>query len=127
MDGGPADDRFRIEKARALAALGRDEEAVALATESATCLTESRPEQAGRAYAIAAEVTPERRRRRALELYERAPSSPSGTPSSCASSTRRWRELLEQEGRKDEALELLKRAVADAARVARARIDSPVC
>ena len=33
MDGGSADDRFRIEKARALAALGRDEEAVALATE----------------------------------------------------------------------------------------------
>jgi transcriptional regulator with XRE-family HTH domain len=46
--GGDEDDRFRVERARALAALGRDGEAVALAVEAAGSLVETRPEQAGR-------------------------------------------------------------------------------
>jgi tetratricopeptide (TPR) repeat protein len=112
MDGGCVDDRFRIEKARALAALGRGEEAVALATEAANALTEGRPEQAGRAYAIAADVhagngdaAP------ALELYERAAELAERHPELVREIYAKMAELLEQEGRKDEALELLKRAV----------------
>ena len=71
--GASVDDRYRVEKARALAALGRDEEAIALATETADALAENRPEQAGRAYAIAADVYARTGdRARALELYERA-------------------------------------------------------
>ena len=113
MGGGSVDDRFRIEKARALAALGRDEEAVALATETAAALTENRPEQAGRAYAIAADVyAGNGDAAQALELYERAAELAGRHPELVREVYAKMAELLEQDGRKDEALELLKRAVA---------------
>jgi tetratricopeptide (TPR) repeat protein len=113
MGGGSVDGRFRIEKARALAALGRDEEAVALATETAYALTESWPEQAGRAYAVAAGVhSGNGDAAQALELYERAAELAGRHPELAREVYAKMAELLEQEGRKDEALELLKRAVA---------------
>ena len=113
MGGGSLDDRFQIEKARALAALGRDEEAVELATKTADPLTENRPEQAGRAYAIAADVYARNGDAvQALELYERAAELAGRHPELVREVYAKMAELLEQVGRKDEALELLKRAVA---------------
>ena len=51
-------------------------------------------------------------RRRRSSCTSAPPSSPISTPSSCATLYAKMAELLEQEGRTDEALELLKRAVA---------------
>jgi tetratricopeptide (TPR) repeat protein len=111
--GADARGRFRLEKARALAALGRDEEAVVLATEVAGELTEDSPEQAGRAYAVAADVfvrTGEPAR--GLELYGRSVELVSERhPDFVRDVYGKMAELLEADGRKDEALELLKRAV----------------
>ena len=122
-----ADGRFKLERARALAALGRDDEAIALATEAADELSESRPEQAGRAYAVAADVFARRgdaggrwrcTSRRASSLGRR-------TRSSSARCTRKMAELLETEGRKDEALELLKRALVLQGGAPRQRLTAP--
>jgi tetratricopeptide (TPR) repeat protein len=112
--GADAEGRFRVDKARALAALGRDEEAVALAIEAAGALTESHPEQAGRAYAIAGDVFARSDEpKRALELYELAVDFVSERhPEFVREVWGKMAELLEADGRKDEALELLKRAVA---------------
>src|SRR4029077_11351886 len=56
-DGG-SDSRglFQLDRARALAALGRGDEAIELAMDVVGELRETRPEQAGRADAIAADV-----------------------------------------------------------------------
>ena len=111
--GAEARGLFRLEKARALAALGRDEDAVALAIEVADELAEAQPEQAGRAYAVAADVfvrTGEPAR--GLELYERSVELVSERhPDFVREVYGKMAELLEADGRKDEALELLKRAV----------------
>ena len=92
MGGASADDRFRVEKARALAALGRDEEAVALATETADG-PDRGPAGAGgpRLRGRGRRARPERRRGTGHSSCTSAPSSsPGGTPSSCGRSTRRW-------------------------------------
>lgn len=102
---------FEVVKAQALAQLGRDDEAVACALALAERMGE-RPELAGRAYAVAAGVFSGSDPARALELYERAAAlmverdhvDVRGIYSKMA-------ELLEALGRKDEALEVLKRAV----------------
>jgi len=111
--GAEAQSLFRLEKARALMKLGRGDEAVSLALEVAGTLAESRPEQAGRAYAVAAEALAERGdRARAIELYELACELvPERENSFLLDLYSKLAELLEAEGRKDEALELLKRAV----------------
>jgi tetratricopeptide (TPR) repeat protein len=116
VSSGGADARglFRLEKARALAALGRDEEAVVLAIEVAGELAEDRPEQAGRAYVVAADVFARLGERvRALELYGQAAEQlvTDRHPDFVREVYSKMAELLEEEGRKDEALELLKRAV----------------
>ncbi len=105
--------RFRIERARALAKLGRSEEAIPLATEVAAALADSSPLEAGRAYAIAAEASADTGDRvRALELYELAAELVSDHGrTSLVDLYSRMAELLEALGRKDEALGLLKRAV----------------
>jgi tetratricopeptide (TPR) repeat protein len=111
--GAEARGLFRLEKARALAALGRDEEAVDLAVVVAGELEEDQPEQAGRAYAVAAEVFARLGERvRALELYERAAELATDRhPDFVREVYSKMAELLEEEGRKDDALALLKRAV----------------
>jgi tetratricopeptide (TPR) repeat protein len=111
--GADADGRFKVDKARALIALGRDEEALALAVEAGASLAESRPEQAGRAYAVAADVFARLDdRARALELYELAGELVAERqPAFTRELYSKMAELLEADGRKDEALELLKRAV----------------
>jgi tetratricopeptide (TPR) repeat protein len=103
---------FRIEQARALAQLGQGEEAASLAMEASGSIAESSPSDAARGYALVAEVfaglgDPAR----ALELYELADESgPIDSQARRHLATRRA-ELLEQQGRKDEALEVLKRAM----------------
>jgi tetratricopeptide (TPR) repeat protein len=111
--GADAEGRFKVEKARALAALGRDDEAVALALEAADELAENQPEQAGRAYAVAADVFARTGKpARGLELYERSVELVSERhPDFVRDVYGKMAELLEADGRKDEALELLKRAV----------------
>lgn len=111
--GADAQGRFKVEKARALAALGRDEEAVALAIEVGGELAEDRPEQAGRAYAVAADVFARLgERARALEVYELAVERVTDRhPDFVREVSSKMAELLEAEGRTDEALALLKRAV----------------
>jgi tetratricopeptide (TPR) repeat protein len=103
---------FRLEKARALAQLDRPEEAISMAMEAAGAFAERNRTDAGRAYAVAAEVYAELgERARALELYELAADHMADTPTYLVDVYSRMAELLEQEGHKDEALELLKRAV----------------
>lgn len=111
--GADARGRFRLEKARALAALGRDEEAVALAIEVAGELAEDSPEEAGRAYAVAADVFVRvGEPARGLELYERSVELVSDRHADFVREVYgKMAELLEADGRKDEALALLKRAV----------------
>lgn len=110
--GADADGYFKIVRAQALAQLGRDEESIASAMQLAGA-AEGRPDLAGRAYAVAADVFAKKGdRARALELYElsaelmveRDHAFIRGLYSKMA-------DLLEQEGRKDEALQLLKKAV----------------
>ncbi len=113
MGGAAMDGRFRVDKARALAALGRDEEAVAVAIGAAGSLAQDAPEQAGRAYAIAADVFARSGdRARALELYELALDLAGRHREFARELYAKMAELMEQEGRTEEALELLKRAVA---------------
>jgi tetratricopeptide (TPR) repeat protein len=111
--GAEAEALFRLEKSRALARLGRADEAVSLALDVAGALAESRPEQAGRAYAAAADALVEQGdRSRAIELYELACELvPPRDHSFLLDLYSKLAELLEAEGRPEEALELLKRAV----------------
>jgi tetratricopeptide (TPR) repeat protein len=110
--GADADGYFRIVRAQALAQLGRDEEAIATAMQVAGT-ADSRPDLAARAYSVAADVyAAAGDRTRALELYELSAELGEGRDHPFMRSLySKMAELLEQEGRKDEALELLKKAV----------------
>lgn len=113
MVGAHAEGKFQVDKARALAALGREDEAVALAIEAANALREECPEQASRAYAVAAGVFARSGDAdRALELYEQAVRLAGQHPEFVRDVYAKMAELMEREGRMEEALELLKRAVA---------------
>jgi tetratricopeptide (TPR) repeat protein len=103
---------FRMEQARALAQLGQNEEAASLAMEAAGAFRDASPSDAARGFALVAEVFAGLGdRARALELYELADETlPVDNRIRRDIATRRA-ELLEQEGRKDEALELLKQAM----------------
>jgi len=103
---------FRLEEARAYAQLGRAEEAASRAMESTGMLAEVGPGDAGRGYALVAEVFAELGdRAKAIELYELADELLAEGGRFSVDVSARRAELLEQEGRKDEALELLKRAM----------------
>ncbi len=109
--GADAEGSFELARAQALAQLGRDDEAIACALALAG-RAEGRPELAGRAYAVAAEVLSRTDRAHALELYERARDLLVERDHVGARAIySKMAELLEAEGRKDEALELLKKAV----------------
>jgi tetratricopeptide (TPR) repeat protein len=108
----PVQALFRVDRARALAALGRHEEAIALAMEVAGALADRNRTDAGRAYAVAAGAYADLGEpARALELYELAADHMADTPTYLVEVYSRMAELLEAEGRKDDALEVLKRAV----------------
>jgi len=104
---------FRLEEARALAKLGEREQAAALAMEVSGRLSEIDPHDAGRSYGLLAEIYAELGdRARAIELYELAAEQLAGAPSRyLVEAYSRLAELLEAEGRKDDALRVLKRAV----------------
>jgi tetratricopeptide (TPR) repeat protein len=109
---------FQLERARALVQLGRAEEATRLAVESAELLEGAAPVDGGRGHAVVAEIFEQLGdRRRAIETYERAAQVLSVSPSRYLLEVyAKLADLLEDEGRKDEALEVLKKAVAAQAR-----------
>jgi len=110
--GADADGYFKIVRAQALAQLGLEEEAIASAMQLAG-MADSRPDLAGRAYGVAADVyAASGDRARALELYELSAELMADRDHAFMRGLySKMAELLEQEGRKDEALELLKKAV----------------
>ena len=104
---------FRLEKARALAQLGRREEAASLAMEVSGLLTEAKPRQAGRSYALLAEIYASiGEPARARELYELAIEKLQPTPDRyLVEAYSKLAALLENEGDADAALSVLKRAM----------------
>jgi tetratricopeptide (TPR) repeat protein len=105
---------FQLEKARALVRLGRGEDAKRLATESAEVLEGASPVDAGRGHTVVAEVYEQLGDTgRAIETYEHATELLSANPNRYLLEVyAKLADLLEAEGRKDEALEVLKKAVA---------------
>jgi tetratricopeptide (TPR) repeat protein len=110
---------FELEKARALVRLGRGEEAVNLAQQSVRVLEGASPVDAGRGHTVVAEVYEQLGDRgRAIEMYQRAAELLSVSPSRYVLEVyAKLADLLEDEGRKDEALEVLKKAVTAQASV----------
>lgn len=105
---------FKLEEARALAGLGRAEEAGALAMEVMPVLGETVPQDAGRAYLTLADVFEQiGDRARALELCELAVESleAHGLPY-LSDAYARLAELFKAEGRTEEALDVLEKAIA---------------
>jgi len=115
QSGSPVDKaHFRVEEARALARLGRAEEAAALAMEITGQLSAARPEDAGRTYALLAEIFAELGDgARAKELYELAAEflKPSNPSRYLVDVYTKLAQLEEQDGNKDEAFELMKKAL----------------
>ena len=120
QEGGNAADEalFQLERARALVRLGRGEEAVDLAATSTESLADASPGDAGRGHIVVAEVYEELgERTRAIELYEHAAELLTLSPNRYLLEVyAKLADLLETEGRKDEALEVLKKAVTAQAR-----------
>jgi tetratricopeptide (TPR) repeat protein len=114
-DGGTPVDHalFDLERARALIQLGRREEAAALAMEANGLLADASPQDAGRGYALVADVYADLGdRAKAIELYELATEVLSAFPSRYLVEVyQKLADVLEAEGRKDDALKVLKDAV----------------
>jgi tetratricopeptide (TPR) repeat protein len=106
--------QYRLEEARALARLGRSEEAAALAMQLSGLIADAHPEDAARSYSVLAGVFEDLGDRgRAKELYELAaellePRKPNRFLVDVYS---RLADIAESEGRKEEAYELMKQAV----------------
>ena len=106
---------YRLERARALAAIGEREQAASLAMRVAGGLTDVQPVSRGRAYFLLAELFQDLDDLpRARELYELAiECAEAQAPSKhLIAAYRGLAELLKLEGRRDEALELLERALS---------------
>jgi tetratricopeptide (TPR) repeat protein len=117
---------FSLEEARALAKLGHSEEAASLAMRISGQLAEADPQDAGRAYALLAEIFNEiGERERAIELYELSAELLEVAPNRyLVESYSRLAELLESSGRKDDALKVLKKAVGVQAEAGRSLADT---
>jgi tetratricopeptide (TPR) repeat protein len=113
-DGTPIElAQFRLEEARALAQLGETERAASEAMAVSALLTEADPHDAGRCYALIGDVFVDLgQRERAREVYELAIEllETEDNPH-VASVWERLAKLYEEEGRTDEALQALKRAL----------------
>jgi tetratricopeptide (TPR) repeat protein len=116
---------FRIEEARALAHLGRGEEAAALAMELTGQLGDALPEDAGRAYGVLGDIFADLGdSARAQELYELAAEllERHNPTRYVVEVYTKLADLLEAQGQKEAAFELMKkalgaqRALADATR-----------
>ena len=105
--------QFRLEEARALAALGEREEAAGEAAAVAGILAEADPHDAARSYAVLAGVHAELGEvERAVELYELAAELLENTSNPYLGEVyEALGRLFEAQGRGDEALQLLKRAL----------------
>jgi tetratricopeptide (TPR) repeat protein len=105
---------YRVEEARARAALGEAEQAASLAMQAVGTLQETQPQDAGRAYALLGEIfadlgdTP-----RANELFELAIEILEAQPPNryLASAYKRKAALLRADGKVDEAIALLERGL----------------
>lgn len=114
---------YEVEEARALAAVGEHEEAAALAMRARSKLGDAQPVEAGRAYVLLAEIFDRTGDdARARELYELGIELLESQPPSryLVAAYKRLGALLEQQGRPDEALEVLKRALGVQERAGRA-------
>ncbi len=106
--------QYRLEEARALARLGRSEEAAALAMQISGLIADAHPEDAARSYSVLAGVFDDLGDRgRARELYELAaellePRNPNRFLIDVYS---HLADIAESEGRKEEAYALMKKAV----------------
>lgn len=106
--------QYRLEEARALAKLGRKEEAAALAMQIVGIISNAHPEDAARSYSTLAEVYEEMGdRARALELYELAAEllRPTNPNRYLASVYAQMAELYEAEDNPGMAYEYMKKAV----------------
>jgi tetratricopeptide (TPR) repeat protein len=105
---------YRIEEARALAALGQSEQAASLAMALTQELGTAEPLEGGRAYVLLGDVFAELGdRARAKELFELGVDllEQRGPTRYLVEAYKKLAQLLEAEGRPDEALETLKRAL----------------
>ncbi|HEX2111246.1 MAG TPA: helix-turn-helix domain-containing protein [Gaiellaceae bacterium] len=113
--GSPLDRaHFLVEQARALARLGRSEQAEELATEIRQLLADAEPIEAGRIHAVLAEVAVDSGEvERAIDLYETAASYlERNIPNRYLVDVyAKLADLLEAEGRADAAYRYMKKAV----------------
>jgi tetratricopeptide (TPR) repeat protein len=102
-----------LEEARALVQVGEPEKAAGLALEAVGLLEAASPHDAGRGYALVAEVYEQLGdTAKALELYELAAERLEAQPGRYLVEVySKLARLLEDNGQKDEALQVLKRAV----------------
>jgi tetratricopeptide (TPR) repeat protein len=112
-DAGPVETaQFRIEEARALVLLSRTEEAAAVAMTVQGLLADAEPDDAGRAYIVLGDVYRQvGDNARAREIWELAAELLEREPNPYVGDVyERLGTLLEEEGRTDDALQMLKRA-----------------
>jgi tetratricopeptide (TPR) repeat protein len=113
--GSPIDQAlFRLEGARALIQLGRREEAASTAMEASAQLADGSPHDAGRGYMLIGDVFLELGdSAKAQELYELAAEVLQAAQTRYLTEVyQKLAALLEADGQKDEALGVLKKAVA---------------
>jgi tetratricopeptide (TPR) repeat protein len=104
---------LELERARAELGLGHHDEAASRALGSLPLLADSSPTNAGRSYALAASIFRELGdEAKALELYELAADAFPAQDRHAAEVYGAMAEIAEAAGRKDDALEYLKRALA---------------
>jgi tetratricopeptide (TPR) repeat protein len=103
---------LQLERARAWLALGHRDEAAGLALGSLPLLSEASPTNAARGYALAASIFREAgEKERALELYELAAESFPSEDRHAAEVYSALAEIAEEDGRTEDALGYLKRAL----------------
>jgi tetratricopeptide (TPR) repeat protein len=106
--------QYRLEEARALARVGRSEEAAALAMQISGLIADAHPEDAARSYSVLAGVFDDLGDRgRARELYELAAEllEPRNPNRFLVDVYSHLADIAESEGRKEKAYELMKKAV----------------
>jgi tetratricopeptide (TPR) repeat protein len=106
--------QYRLEEARALAKLGRNEEAAALAMQISGLISDAHPEDAARSYTVLGSVFEDLGdNARAKELYELAAEllKPRNPNRFLVEVYSRLAELAEREDRKEEAYEYMKKAI----------------
>ena len=106
--------QYRLEEARALAKLGRSEEAAALAMQISGLISDAHPEDAARSYTVLGSVFEELGdTARAKELYELAAEllSPRNPNRFLVEVYSRLADLAERAGRKEEAYDYMKKAI----------------